>query len=87
MNIEEYKELMKFHILLSEFDLSEYNYAAVDGDGDLYVFCACPVLVNNMGDSDDELVWYNDKNNNNSHYKKIVTLSVSPYWKETLIEI
>jgi len=42
MNIDEYKELIKFHILFSECNLSEYNYAAVDKNGELWVYNNLP---------------------------------------------
>lgn len=38
MSTDEYKELMKFHILLTDINIEGANYAAVDTDGEMNVF-------------------------------------------------
>jgi len=50
MTIDEYKELIKFHILTSSYSI-DYKYAAVDMDGDLYLYLIKPVIEH------DEIVW------------------------------
>ena len=43
MTIDEYKELMKFHLLLTNEDLTVYKYAAVSENGELYVYIKAPI--------------------------------------------
>jgi len=38
MNLDEYKELMKFHLLLCDENLIGMNYAAVDEGGALHTY-------------------------------------------------
>ena len=58
MNLEEYKALMMLELLLSDKDLSEYNYATVDGSGELCCFVDEPHISkveNEMWSNNDKL--------------------------------
>lgn len=89
MTLEDYKDLMKFHLFMADFDISEFKYAAVDKDGDLCVFYDRPILAINDGDeTQSHDIWYIESINYKSRsYEYITELESSIHWKDTLIEL
>lgn len=81
MDIEDYKELMRFHILMCSYDLSEYIYAAVDQSGELAVFTNKPIaLISSKLWSLSQPTVNSDK-----RYLEIAKLPPHIEWKNTLI--
>ena len=44
MTLDDFHELMRFHVMMSDYDLSGYTYAAVDEDKHLFIYKAKPEL-------------------------------------------
>lgn len=44
MILDNYKELILFHLMFTDEDIHDYSYAAVDGNGDLMVYMREPQI-------------------------------------------
>jgi len=99
MTLDEYKELIKFHILTSDINLSIYNYAAVDANGKLHSY-ECEPMVETKKDIHkgyiiDQWIPLHEYNENNgivndaigTEFKFIYNLPSHPQWRETLIKL
>jgi len=95
MTLDDYKELMKFHLLLSDEDISNMNYAAVDRDGLLCVYGSEPsnentfnkitkLLSENQWTPREEI---DDRMTGRSNFIFIARLSEPEDWKQTLMEL
>lgn len=82
MTDDEYRELMRFHIMLSDdgVDISNYKYAAVDSDGLLCLYATKPFPSKtfNQGEWDSLDDYY-------EYYS--IELPEPPNWKEAIIEL
>jgi len=78
MNIEEYKALMLYELLMSGDDLSEYNYAAVDHDGLLHAYETQPKVDTIFDD------WTNKKE---TFWIYVCSMTPPEKWKDTLIKL
>lgn len=90
MTEDDYKELMKFHIMLSDYDLSDQRYAAVDPDGGLYTYQKRPSSTYRQAGGN--LMWTPREEVDNinimtSNYKVIAVLPLPINWTKTLIRI
>lgn len=45
MTIDDYKELMRFYVLMSDKNLSDYKYAATDLSGHMFGYTDSPVAI------------------------------------------
>jgi len=91
MTTIEYKELMKFHLLLCDYNIDRFNYAAVDSDGNLYVYGLEPInqkLKNNSFRSQwtpaEEVA---DALTSAANFQLITTMTRPLNWKDTLIKL
>lgn len=82
MNLDDYKELMKFHIMFCDIDLSDFNYAAVDRDGKLHAYLYKPV---DLSEKEKDYQW--TLRATQSRYTFISKLPELIDWTKTLIEI
>jgi len=83
MTLDDYKELMKFHLLLTNEDLSGMNYAAVDSDGSLWVYKNIPAPT-----IDDADLWELDGYKmNDAKFLDNLPKSYPLDWKDTLITL
>jgi len=76
MTIDDYKELMKFHLLLADEDLNDFTHAAVDSDGSLWVYDGAPAVGIEIWDNSDGIL-----------ADSIAKLPVTTDWKDTLMEL
>jgi len=76
MTLDDYKELMKFHLLLSDKDLSVFTHFAVDSDGSMWGYSDEPTVGIEIWDNNDGIA-----------ADSIVKLPVPLNWKDTLIKI
>lgn len=77
MSIDDYKELMRFHILLCDEDISEHHYAAVDKNGSIWVYAGIPMC--------DEDSFWND--GTAIDIMQIGNIPKHRLWKNSVIEI
>lgn len=91
MTDDDYKELMLFHIMLSDEDISDYNYAAVDNDGGLFVYGLRPCKIIRDDAPLTKIQWTPreeaDGFSANSNYAVVATLPVPRDWTKTLIKL
>lgn len=83
MTIDEYKELMKFNILLSDIDLEGYKYAAVDDDGEVWVYTHMP----RIGASKVEWELTDTEVSKGADYEAVCVMESYDDWQDTLIEL
>lgn len=78
MRQADYIELMKFHILMCEDDISDFKYAAVNANGNMWLYRKKPHKNHH------EQIWSNDRYYTN---KFVATLEPHIDWDCTVVEI
>lgn len=81
MTSEDYKMLMRFHLLTTDININGCTYAVVDADGRLYAYAEEP----DIGSSAVPPQWVALLNTNVFYY--IYDMTVPEDWKETLIKL
>jgi len=90
MTREEYITLMKFHLLMTSMDLTLFNYAAVDKNGELYIYIDKPTIKHVDIEINKIRMWYNNFAHDEIHscgYELVTCLIPQPYWKESLVKL
>lgn len=82
MTLDDYKTLMRFHILLCDKDISKYKYASVERNGYMWVYVSPPVFGVHLGDR-----WSNDTPHFGKHINFIAVLPAPEDPTQTLILI
>ena len=75
MNINDYKELMLFHLM--DVNTTRYKYAAVDADGELCAYIIKPIL--------EMYYWINMEDE--ADFESICMMTPPEDFKMTLIEL
>lgn len=75
MMLEDYRELMRFHILFTKHNIGRFTHAAVDYNGKLFVY------------DDEPYIEYDDDEWLAENYQLITTLEKCKFWEDTLIKL
>ena len=84
------KQLILFELLFCDIDLSNYNYASIDADGELYVYVNKPFIISPDSDDSWDLALSDDNIDGFgiSHEDiTFVTFDATDIWKDSLIEL
>lgn len=89
MTEDDYKELMRFHLLLADADISKMRYAAVDRDGGLHAYAYKPVDLS-LREKDYQWTPREEADNDGATQSSYMFISKLPNlidWTKTLIKI
>lgn len=87
MSEDDYKELMRFHLLFCEQNIDTYDYAAVDSDGHLWVYRELPVIKNQEAWVNEDIILSTQLIQKMDKHELIQKMDKHEDWDKTLIEL